>query len=125
MSASGGGDPRDVADLTGLPPELTRLSLSPAVAILPFDAALAAIAHATSNGRRLESWEGWVRLSDGSRAKSLTHGGSFALSRDPARAAESASAGIQKAHAAWQRNPEYPGGDLYYGLYFAAASPTT
>ncbi len=123
MRASGGGDPRGTsAGLAGLPSELVKLSLSPGVPILPFDAALAAIVHHTSQGRRLESWEGWVRLSDGSRAKSLTHGGSFALSRDPARAAETASAAIRKAHAYWERNPEYPGGELYFGLYFVTAA---
>ena len=108
----------------GLPPELAKQSLSQAAIILPFDAALEAIAHFTRLGHRLESWEGWVRMRDGSRAKSLTHGGSFALSRDPTRAAESATAGIRRARDYWQRNPEYPGAELYYGLSFGTAAST-
>lgn len=107
-----------------LPPELARQSLSQSVIILPLDAALEAIAHLTGTGHRLESWEGWVKLRDGSRAKSLTHGGSFALSRDPARAAESASSAMRRAREYWQRNPEYPGCELYYGLTFGAVSST-
>jgi hypothetical protein len=125
VSGSGSGDPRRIGADLALPPELAKLSLSVAVAILPFDAALEAIAFNVTCARRLESWEGWVKLRDGSRAKSLTHQGSFALSRDPARAAEAATAAIRKAHAYWQRNPEYPGAELYFGLYFAAATPTT
>ena len=89
--------------------------------ILPFDAALAAIAHLTQHGRRLENWEGWVRLRDGTRAKSLSHSGSFALPRNATRAAESATAAIRKAHAFWERNPEYPGAELYFGLTFGSA----
>lgn len=122
MPASGSGDPRaGSADLTALPPELAKQSIAQVQVILPFDAALKAIAHLTQNGRRLESWEGWVKLRDGSRAKSLTHGGTFALSRDPARAAQTATVAIERAHAHWQRNPEYPGAELYFGLTFGAA----
>jgi hypothetical protein len=110
--------------VSALPPELAKQSLSQAAIILPFDAALEAIAHLTRGGHRLESWEGWVRMRDGNRAKSLTHGGSFALSRDPARAAESATAGIRRARDYWQRNPEYPGTELYFGLTFGSAAPT-
>lgn len=113
------------ASVSGLPPELAKRSISQAAIILPFDAALEAIAHLTKNGRRLEQWEGWVRLRDGSRAKSLTHGGSFALSPDPARAAETATAGIRRAQTHWERNPEYPGAELYFGLTFGDVQPPT
>ena len=66
MSVSGGDDPRGgTADLAALPQELARQSISPAVIILPLDAALQAIAHLTQNGRRLESWEGWAKLREG------------------------------------------------------------
>jgi hypothetical protein len=109
------------ADVAALPPELAKQSLSTAAIILPHDAALAAIAHMTQHGRRLENWEGWVTLREGSRAKSLAHGGSFALSRDPARAAEVASAAITRAQAYWNRNPEYPGATLCFGLTFVSA----
>jgi hypothetical protein len=60
-----------------------------------------------------------VKLRDGSRSKSLTHGGSFALPSDPGRAAETAKAGMARAHQRWQNNPEYSGGELYFGLTFA------
>ena len=113
------------ANVSGLPPELAKQSISQASLILPLEAALQAIAHLTQNGRRLEQWEGWVRLRDGSRAKSLTHSGSFALSNDPARAAETATAAIRKAQVHWQRNPDYPGAELYFGLTFVEALPPT
>ena len=86
--------------------------------MLPLDAALAAIAFLSQHGRLIENWEGWVSLHDGSRTKSLNHPGSFALSRDPKRAAETTAAAIQKAQAAWERNPEYRGAALYFGLSF-------
>jgi hypothetical protein len=122
VAESGSGDPRSSnADLAALPPELAKQSIAQGTVILPLDAALAAIAHLTQHGRRLESWEGWVRFRDGTRAKSLSHGGSFALSRDPARAAEIASAAIKRAKGLWDRNPEYPDAALYYGLYFVSA----
>ena len=118
MAASGGDSFAAHADLAALPADLAAQSISRAMIMLPHDAALAAIVHLTQHGRRLENWEGWVRLRDGSRAKSLTHSGSFALSRDAARAAETASAAIRKAKAAWDRNPEFPGAELYFGLTF-------
>jgi hypothetical protein len=93
--------------------------------ILPFDEALEAIAQSTNNGRRLTNWEGWVRFRDGTRAKSLTHGGSFALPGDAARAAETATAGMRRALEAWGRNPEYPGAELYFGLTFSPAKTST
>jgi len=88
--------------------------------MLPQAAAIAAIAHLTQQGRRLESWEGWVKLRDGTRAKSLTHSGSFALSHDAARAATIATEAIKKAQIFWERNPEYPGAELYFALTFGA-----
>jgi len=121
VAESGGGDPRGTnADLAALPPELAKQSISPTTLMLPLAAAVEAIAHLTRQGRRLDSWEGWVKLRDGTRAKSLAHGGSFALSRDPARAAASATEAIKKAQIFWERNPEYPGAELYFALTFGA-----
>ncbi|MGH7637747.1 MAG: hypothetical protein ACREOK_08845 [Gemmatimonadaceae bacterium] len=120
MPDSGSGDPRErSADHAALPPALADASLADRTLILPFDAALAAIDHLTNDGRRIENWEGWVKLRDGGRAKSLTHGGSFALPPDPSRAAATAKEGIRRAHERWQRNPEYAGAELYFGLTFA------
>jgi hypothetical protein len=117
---AGSGDPRESsADHTALPPALAQQSLSQRILILPYDAAVAAIDHLTSSGRRLDNWEGWVKLRDGSRTKSLSHGGSFALPSDPPRAAETAKAGLARARERWQNNPEYPGAELYFGLSFA------
>jgi hypothetical protein len=101
-----------------LPPELASQSISSNAVILPLDAALGAIAHMTQTGRRLENWEGWVKLRDGGRTRSLQHAGSFALSRDAARAADTAVAGIRRAAEHWARNPEYPGAELFFGLTF-------
>lgn len=117
---SPGGD----AALVALPDSIARQSLSSGMIILPHDAALEAIDHLTNAGHRLENWEGWVRLPDGGRAKSLSHSGSFALSTDPKRAAESGKAGISRARDRWQRDPEYPGAELYFGLSFRGARPT-
>lgn len=106
------------AGASELPPELASQSISQTAIILPFDAALAAIAHMAQNGRRLETWEGWVKLRDGARTRSLQHSGSFALPRDAAHGAETASAAIRRAVEHWGRNPEYPGATLYFGLTF-------
>lgn len=93
--------------------------------ILPYEAALDAIAEASKNGKRLTNWEGWVRFPDGTRAKSLSHGGSFALPRDTARAAETATAGMRRALEVWGRNPEYPGAELHFGLTFSPVETAT
>jgi len=106
------------ADLAALPKDIAAQSLSTLAIILPREQALAAIAHLSQNGRRLISWEGFVKFRDGTRAKSLAHGGSFALPRDAAKAAQVASAAIEKNQASWDRNPEYEGTTLYYGLTF-------
>lgn len=121
MVGTGGGDAPDrISDLAALPPELSRQSLSRGAIILPLDAALQAIAHLTRDGWRLENWEGWVRMRDGGRTKSLSHAGSFALPQDPARAADAAEAGMKRANERWRRDPEYPGAQLYFGLNFRA-----
>jgi hypothetical protein len=92
--------------------------------ILSYDAALKLIAERAAQGICLENWEGWVKLRDGTRAKSLDVQGSFALSRDPARAAATATAGIERAWAQWQRRPEHPGAELLIGVSFAEPSST-
>jgi len=121
VADQGSSDPRaSAADLAGLPPELARQSISQSVIMLPLDAAIQAVELLTQRGRRLENWEGWVRMHDGTRAKSLSHAGSFALSRDAARAAETAIAAMRKASASWDRNPEYSGATLYFALSFGA-----
>ena len=101
-----------------LPQELASQSISSNGIVLPLDAALAAIAHMAQQGRCLENWEGWVRLRDGGRTRSLQHAGSFALSRDATRAAETATKSMRRAAEHWARNPEYPGAELFFGLTF-------
>jgi hypothetical protein len=86
--------------------------------ILPVDAALKLIAERAAQGICLENWEGWVKHRDGMRGKSLDVQGSFALSRDPARAAATATTAIERAQAQWQRRPEHPGAELLIGLSF-------
>ena len=93
--------------------------------ILPFDAALKEIADRAARGVRLENWEGWVHFRTGMRAKSLSVSGSFALSHDPARAAATATTAIQQAHARWQRDPEYPGAELLFGLTFGTVEQSS
>jgi len=43
----------------------------------------------------------------------------------PASADKKLDDAIRKAEAHWQRNPEYPGAALYFGLTFAAVEPAT
>jgi hypothetical protein len=106
------------ADLAALPDALASQSLSTTQIILACEQALEAIEHLTNAGRRVIAWEGWVKFRDGTRAKSLGHGGSFALPRDATKAAEVAKAGIAKAQERWNRDPEYFGATLYFGLTF-------
>jgi hypothetical protein len=112
-------DASERADLADLPAALRQKSIAPSALILPLDDALEAIAHFQRAGRRLETWEGWVQLRDGGRARSLEHTGSFALPRDAERAAATAREGMQRAQARWARDPEYPGAALYFALTFA------
>ena len=80
------------------------------------DDALSALDHLDRAGLRIESWEGWVRLADGTRTKSLMHQGSFALPLDPSASIAAARDMISEAQRRWERSPEYPGGELYFKL---------
>ncbi len=126
MSAREGSDPRpESADRAALPAELRAQSLSQTQIILPFAAASVALETLTGAGFRIDQWEGWVKMRDGGRARSLAFGGSFALPRDPARAADVASQGMIRARERWQRDPEYPGAELYFALAFSRADAAT
>jgi hypothetical protein len=92
--------------------------------VLAYADALKAIDEHAAEGRRIENWEGWVKFPTGMKAKSLAHSGTFALSRDPARAAATAKSGIERANQHWARDPEYPGAELWFGLTFAEPEPT-
>lgn len=89
--------------------------------VLPLAEAEQAIEHLRQSGRRLESWEGWVKFADGSRTHSLRHPGSFVLPTDGARAATATLEHIRKAQETWDRTPEYPGAALYFCLTVAPA----
>jgi hypothetical protein len=106
-------------DIDWLPAELASQSIAETMLILPLDAALRVVAVGAEQGRRLESWEGWVQLPDGGRAKSLAHSGSFALPRDAAAAAKRASDAMRSAQERWDRDPEYVNAKLFFGLTFA------
>lgn len=86
---------------------------------LPYEGAVAAIDQLTARRMRVERWEGSVVLRDGTRARSLQFGGSFALSRDPSRAATVAKSGITRARDEWNRKPEFEGAKLEFILTFA------
>ena len=121
-----GGEPGDEgSDLAALPSDLRDQSLSRTQIILPFAGATRALAELTGAGFRLERWEGWVKMRDGGRARSLAHGGSFALPRDPGRAMEVATHAMTRARERWQRDPEYPGAELYFALAFRVAERAT
>lgn len=92
--------------------------LSAGTLVLPYEEAERAIEQLTQRAMRVERWEGVVVLRDGTRARSLQFGGSFALSRDPARAASVATAQIGKARDEWNRKPEFDGAQLHFVLTF-------
>jgi hypothetical protein len=110
-----------MSDLSLLPRELASRSISTREIVLLLPDAERAIEHLSKSGYRLESWEGWVRFSDGGRTKSLRHPGSFVLPNDGARAAAVALENIRKTQQAWDRAPEYPGATLYFCLTVAPA----
>lgn len=126
MSDGAGGDPRRAsADLAALSSDLRDQSLSRTQIILPFESAARALRELTAAGFRIDRWEGWVKMRDGGRARSLAHGGSFALPRDPVLAAEAVTQGMSRARDRWQRDPEYPGAELYFALAFSVVEPAT
>ena len=102
--------------LAVLPDELAARSLSKHDVVMRHDDALVALDHLERAGLRVESWEGWVRLADGTRTKSLMHQGSFALPLDAAASVTVARDMIANAQRRWDRAPEYPGGELYFKL---------
>lgn len=61
-----------------------------------------------------------MKLHDGSRVKSLEHGGSFALPRDATKCAQVAGEAMKRAQARFDRDPEYPDSQLYFGLTFVS-----
>ena len=110
-----------VTHLSLLPQDLAERSLSQREIVLSLADAERAIEHLRKSGHRLESWEGWVKFTDGSRTRSLRHPGSFVLPADGARAATVALENIRKAQETWGRSPEYPGAELYFCLMVAPA----
>ena len=110
-----------MSDLSLLPGDLAARSISTREIVLQLPDAERAIDHLSRSGRRLESWEGWVRFADGGRTKSLRHPGSFVLPTDGERAASVALENIRKTQRVWDRDPEYPGATLYFCLTVAPA----
>jgi hypothetical protein len=104
------------SNLAVLPDELAARSLSKQDVVMRHDDAVVALDHLGRAGLRIESWEGWVRLADGTRTKSLMHQGSFALPLDGPASIDAAREMIEQAQRRWDRSPEYPGGELYFKL---------
>jgi hypothetical protein len=102
--------------LAVLPDELAARSLSKQDVVMRYDDALAALDHLDRAGLRIESWEGWVRLADGTRTKSLMHQGTFALPLDGSASVATARDMIAQSQRRWDRAPEYAGGELYFKL---------
>jgi hypothetical protein len=115
----GSSRPSADAALAALPPELAAKSMSPSRIVMRKADALQALDALAAKDFVLENWEAWIQLSTGSRVKSLSHGGSFALPRDAKRAAEKARAGIDAAQARWDRDPEYANAELCFVLAYA------
>ena len=106
--------------LTLLPADLAARSLSRTEIVLPLEDAVRAVQHLATEGRRIESWDGWVQFADGGRTHSLVHTGSFALPMDAAESARTTVAQMQAAQAKWNRMPEYPGASLFFCVSPAA-----
>jgi hypothetical protein len=104
------------SNLAVLPDDLAARSLSRHDVVMRHDDALTALDHLGRAGLRIESWEGWVRLADGTRTKSLMHQGSFALPLDASASIATAREMISQAQRRWDRTAEYPGGELYFKL---------
>lgn len=104
------------SNLAVLPEELAARSLSKQDVVMRHDDALTALEHLGRAGLRIESWEGWVRLADSTRTKSLMHQGSFALPLDASASITTARDMISEAQRRWDRSPEYPGAELYFKL---------
>lgn len=104
------------SNLAVLPDELAARSLSKQDVVMRHDDAVTALDHLGRAGLRVESWEGWVRLADGTRTKSLMHQGSFALPLDASASIDVAREMISQAQRRWDRTPEYPGAELYFKL---------
>jgi hypothetical protein len=102
--------------LAMLPAELAARSLSRQEVVLRHEDALAALDHLERAALRVESWEGWVRLADGTRTKSLTHQGTFALPLDATASVRTTRDMIEQAQRRWNRAPEYVGGELYFKI---------
>lgn len=102
--------------LAMLPAELAARSLSRQEVVLRHDDALVALDHVERAGLRVESWEGWVLLADGTRTKSLSHPGTFALPLDAATSVATVREMIGPAQRRWERSPEYAGGELYFKI---------
>lgn len=113
--------PTSVTHLSLIPQDLAERSLSQREIVLSLADAERAIEHLRKSGHRLESWEGWVKFTDGTRTRSLRHPGSFVLPADGARAATVTLENIRKAQETWSRAPEYPGAELYFCLMVAPA----
>ncbi|MGQ0713540.1 MAG: hypothetical protein ACT4PJ_07385 [Gemmatimonadaceae bacterium] len=102
--------------LAMLPSELSERSLSRQDVVMRHDDALVALGHFGRAGLRVESWEGWVRLADGTRAKSLAHQGTFALPLESKASIDVTREMIAQAQQRWNRSPEYAGGELFFKL---------
>src|SRR5688500_19949899 len=104
------------SNLAVLPDELAARSLSKQDVVMRHDDALAALDHLGRAGLRIESWEGWVRLADGTRTKSLMHQGSFALPLAASGSITTARERISQAQQRWDGSPEYPAAALHFRL---------
>lgn len=82
--------------------------------MLRLDDAVQAVERLCAQGRRIDTWEGWVQFADGGRTHSLQHQGSFVLPATVPAAAQQAIKEMRDAQRRWDRNAEYPGASLYF-----------
>ena len=99
-----------------LPPHL--ISASDREVVLPLAEATEALEFLTSRGWRFLGWEGWVRHRDGRLSHSARFQGTASLEGTSADV-DFGRVTMQADQAAWNHEPEVPGGHLLFCVTFA------
>lgn len=108
--------------LSLLPQSLAAQSLSPREIVLPYGAALEAVAILERAGVVVLGWDGWIRYPDGGLGGSARQQGTESCEQEVGesrdawvhRAAEFARSTIRMSQAEWTQQPEVPGGTLLF-----------
>ncbi|WP_141735067.1 hypothetical protein [Oligoflexus tunisiensis] len=114
-------------ELELVPERIRQLSLSEDELVLPWDAAVEAVAILEKVGFLILCWEGWLRYADGAVGHSLSYQGSREIRRYPdeswtdfsMRARQSFLKSGAESLQKFTARPENPGAQLYFCLVFS------